>query len=253
MAERQSELRDAFIEARGYWSDDWEGLLGLDPDFFEAYLNLSLVPWRTGVLEPKVKEFISIAVDGASTHLFASGLKAHISRAVEHGATRDEIMEVLQLTSTMGIHAAVIGVPLLIEALQEAGRWSGGQPLNERQEQLKADFTANRGYWHEFWNGLLELDTDFFEAYTDFSSLPWKRHVLEPKVKEFIYIAFDVSATHLFVPGLKLHLRNALAHGATAAELMEVIEIASEIGIHACNVAVPMVLEAFGGTAPASG
>ena len=74
---------------------------------------------------------------------------------------------------------------------------------------------------------MLELDPDFFQAYVDFSSLPWTDGVLEPKVKELIYTAFDASATHMYVPGLRQHVENALAYGATPAEVMEVFELAS--------------------------
>ena len=35
----------------------------------------------------------------------------------------------------------------------------------------------------------------------------------------------DAAATHLYVPGLKLHMRNALRYGATTGELMEVLEM----------------------------
>ena len=40
---------------------------------------------------------------------------------------------------------------------------------------------------------------------------------LSPKVKEFVYIAFDTAATHLYVKGLKLHIENAIGYGANAA------------------------------------
>jgi alkylhydroperoxidase/carboxymuconolactone decarboxylase family protein YurZ len=245
--ERRMQLRSAFVEARGYWNETWESLLELDPDFFEAYVNLSAVPWRTGGLEPKVKEFVYIAVDAAATHLFEPGVRTHVRKALEHGATREEVLEVLQLTSTLGIHACNIGIPLLFEVLAENGDRAGPPPLDARRRQLKADFEANRGYWHPFWDGLLELDPDFFEAYLDFSSVPWKHGVLEPKVKELIYTAFDVSATHLYQPGLKLHIRNALAHGATPGEIMEVFELASIIGIHTIHMSLPILLEATSG------
>ena len=152
-------------------------------------------------------------------------------------------MEVLELTSTLGIHAANIGVPLLLEVLTEEGIRTGPKPLDERQEKIKAEFTENRGYWHSFWDGLLEIDPDLFEAYTEFSSVPWRTGVLEPKVKELIYTAFDASATHLYVPGLKLHMRNAVRYGATQEEIMEVLEIVSVIGIHAATVAAPILEE----------
>jgi alkylhydroperoxidase/carboxymuconolactone decarboxylase family protein YurZ len=127
--------------------------------------------------------------------------------------------------------------------LTEEGRRQGPAPLDERRAALKAEFTANRGYWHEFWDGLLELDPDLFEAYVEFSSLPWTSGVLEPKVKELIYCAFDAAATHLYVPGLKVHMRNAIRHGATTEEIMEVLDIVSVIGIHAAAVAAPILAE----------
>ena len=242
MTDRRRQLREGFVDTRGYWNEALQSLLDVDPDFFEVYLRLAAVPYRKPHLEPKVKEFICIAVDGAATHLYEPGLRQHIRNALANGATKEELLEVLELTSTLGIHACNIGVPLLLEAVNGSGR-AGSQPLTKRQLQLKADFEAKRGYWHPFWDGLLELDPDFFEAYLDFSSLPWTQGVLEPKVKELIYTAFDVSATHLYVPGLKLHIENALGLGATPGELMEVFELASTIGIHTCTVGVPILLE----------
>lgn len=239
---RRQDLRDAFVEARGYWNDSWDALLELDPGFFEAYLALATVPERSAALDPKVRAFVRIAVDAAATHMYEEGTRLNIRRAIELGATREELMEVLQLTSTLGIHAANIGTPLLFEVLEERGERPGGD-LDERRERLKAEFTETRGYWHEFWHEILVMSPDLFEAYLRFSGHPWQHGVLEPKVKEFIYCAFDAAATHLYVPGLKLHIRNALALGATPREVMEVIEIASAMGIHACHMAVPILLE----------
>jgi alkylhydroperoxidase/carboxymuconolactone decarboxylase family protein YurZ len=240
--QRRKDLRDAFIDKRGYWSPVWDGVLDLDPDFFEAYLRFSAVPWESGVLEPKVKEFVYIAIDVAATHLYVPGIRDHIKQALKHGATGAEIMEVIELASTLGIHAANIGVPILVEELEAAGQ-EIDRSLDARQEEVKAEFTEKRGYWHEFWDDMLVLDPEFLAAYTQFSSVPWVSGVLEPKVKEFIYTAFDVAATHLYVKGLRQHIRNALGFGATREEVMEVIEIASVIGIHAATVGVPILIE----------
>ena len=43
---RQEEIKAEFIKVRGTWSDTWESILRLDPEFLLAYLNLSAVPWR---------------------------------------------------------------------------------------------------------------------------------------------------------------------------------------------------------------
>jgi alkylhydroperoxidase/carboxymuconolactone decarboxylase family protein YurZ len=239
----QQQIKDEFIAVRGSWGDGWQRILELDPSFLRAYLHFSAVPWQKNYLEPKVKEFIYIAIDSAATHLYVPGIRQHVAGALDHGASAEEIMEVLELTSTLGIHACNIGVPLLLEVLAEEGKRSGPEPLSDKQKQLKAEFTRNRGYWHSFWDGLLELDPELFEAYVELSSVPWQTGVLEPKVKEFVYTAFDASATHLYVPGLKLHMRNAVQLGATTEELMEVLEIASVVGIHAATVAAPILAE----------
>jgi alkylhydroperoxidase/carboxymuconolactone decarboxylase family protein YurZ len=220
-------------------SDPWQALREADPEFFARFAELADVPRRSATLEPKVKELVCLAVNAAATHMYEPGIREHAHRAIELGATREELLEVLELTSTLGIHASTVGVPLLLEALGERE----APPLDERRAALKADFEAKRGYWHEFWDGLLELDPGFFEAYVGFSAHPWEHGVLEPKVKELIYTAFDASATHMYVPGLRQHIENALGYGATPAEVMEVFELASTLGIHGYLAALPIVLE----------
>jgi alkylhydroperoxidase/carboxymuconolactone decarboxylase family protein YurZ len=240
---RQEEIKQEFIRVRGTWSDTWEAVLRLDPEFLKAYLDLSAVPWRKNHLDDKTKAFMYIAVDAAATHMYLPGVRQHIRAALKFGATPQEIMEVLELTSTLGIHAMNIGVPVLVEVLEEKGLRAGPAALDEYQERLKAEFTKTRGYWHSFWDEMLELDPEIFDAYTEFSSVPWRSGTLEPKVKEFVYIAFDTAATHLYVKGLKLHIENAIGYGATAQEILEIMEIASVIGIHAATSAVPILLE----------
>ena len=243
LSPRQQEIKDEFIRVRGAWSDTWEGVLRLDPEFLKAYLEFSAVPWRKNHLDDKVKEFIYIAIDANATHMYLPGVRQHIRAALKLGATPPEIMEVLELSATLGIHAMNIGVPILAEVLTEKGLRTGPAPLSARQEEIKAEFARTRGYWHAFWDEMLELDPEIFEAYTAFSSVPWRTGTLEPKVKELVYIAFDTAATHLYVPGLKLHIENAIGYGATAQEILEVMEIASVLGIHGVTAAAPILLE----------
>ena len=243
LTERQQEIKDEFIRVRGTWGDTWEAILRLDPEFLRTYLDLSAVPWRKNHLDDKIKEFICIAVDANATHMYMPGVRQHIKAALEVGATPQEIMEVLELSATLGIHAMNIGVPILVEVLMEKGLRTGPAELTAYQEDLKADFTKTRGYWHSFFDEMLELDPEMFAAYTEFSSHPWRHGVLEPKIKEFIYIAFDTAATHLYVKGLKLHIENAVGYGAAPQEILEVMEIASVLGIHAVTEGAMILAE----------
>src|SRR6201994_4407877 len=243
LTQRQQEIKDEFIQVRGTWADAWEDILRLHPGVLARYLKVSAEPWRKHHLEDKVKEFIYIAVDANATHMYLPGVRQHIAAALRLGATPQEIMEVLELSATLGIHAMNIGGPILVEVLEEKGLRTGAAPLTDYQEKVKAEFTATRGYWHSFWDEMLELDPELFAAYTEFSSVPWKTGTLSPKVKEFIYIAFDTAATHLYVKGLKLHIENAVGYGATPQEILEVMEIASVLGIHAVTSAAPILAE----------
>lgn len=243
--DRRSRLKEEFTRARGYWSDIWDDTLRLDPDFFESYMAFSSIPWRNGVLEPKVRELIYVAIDVSTTHLYSPGTRIHMRNALRYGATEAELMEVMELTSVLGIHTATSSVPILIEELKAAGRHDEvpTTELSPRLQQIKAQFTEQRGYWSDVWDNILQMSPDFFEAYMNFSSVPWKNGTLDPKIKEFIYIAIDSSTTHLYDSGTRIHIRNALKYGATAKEIMEIFELVSVLGIHSITSGVPILVE----------
>ena len=247
---RKAAVRTEVESTIGEWDDKLQAVLDLDPEFLASYGRLVGVPKRTAALPEKVQHFIRLAVAANSTHLYVPAIRGHIRRALDAGATQAEVMEVLECCATLGIHSMNIGVPILVDVLEEAGLRGEAAELTEYQERLKADFTEKRGYWHSFWNEILELSPEFFEAYTEFSSVPWVSGPLEPKVKEFIYIAFDTAATHLYTSGLRLHLVNAVRYGATPAELVEVMAIAATLGMHGVLEAAPILLEESTRTAP---
>ena len=102
----------------GDWNPMWETLGASSPAFLEAYLQLRSVPFKQGPLEPKVKELIMIAINAATTHLYAPGVRRHIRNALTLGATGDEILEAIQLTTLLGIHACNLAFPILDEELR---------------------------------------------------------------------------------------------------------------------------------------
>ncbi|KAK3329828.1 AhpD-like protein [Apodospora peruviana] len=251
---------DAELGADAFHSG-WGSLLALDPPFFAASVSLASVPRKKGHLSPKDQSLISLAVDSAATHLYAPGIRTHVQAAFREGATIHEVLEVIELSSTLGIHACNIGVPLLVEVLKEEGLYQNEitRPFDDNQEKLKEEFTQKRGYWHTFWEDFLRLDPEFFGAYLEFSSVPWVmdvdgngtggKGVLEPKMKELVYCAFDCASTHLYVPGLKLHMKNALGYGATPQEIVEVLELATLLSLHTAHVAAPIIAELTSGSA----
>lgn len=104
-------------KASGDWNPLWSTLEKWDPAFMEAYLQLRNVPFRNGPLPRKYKELILIAINAATTHLYAPGVRRHIQNALQHGASRAEVLETIQLTTVLGIHACNLAIPILEEEL----------------------------------------------------------------------------------------------------------------------------------------
>lgn len=104
------------------WNPVWDMMAEMDPDYLEAFLAFRAVPQKQGPLPQKTKELIMIAINAATTHLWAPGVRRHMQNALREGASKEEIMEVLQLTSIMGVHSVTLGAPILAEELERAAR-----------------------------------------------------------------------------------------------------------------------------------
>ena len=81
----------------------------------EAYLALRSVPIRNGPLPAKFKELILVAINAATTHLYAPGVRRHMRNALKLGATPEEVLEVIQLTTLLGVHSCNLAIPILME------------------------------------------------------------------------------------------------------------------------------------------
>jgi alkylhydroperoxidase/carboxymuconolactone decarboxylase family protein YurZ len=101
----------------GEWNPNWESFYALDASWTEKFMTMGLAPMLKGTLDAKTIEFIAIAIDASCTHMYAPGVRRHIRKALDLGATREEITAVLQLTSVLGIHTMSLGAPVLLEEL----------------------------------------------------------------------------------------------------------------------------------------
>ncbi len=105
------------LKATGNWNPNWDPFADLDPEWTERFMTMGMTPIARGVLDPKTWEFIAIAVDASCTHLYGPGVRRHIAKALDLGATKDEILAVLQAVSVLGVHSMSLGAPILVEEL----------------------------------------------------------------------------------------------------------------------------------------
>jgi AhpD family alkylhydroperoxidase len=113
LSNKQRKVKENFIDKMGYWNSFRDILLDNDEDFFESYSDYLTNPWENNILSSKLKEFIYIAIDSSTTHLFDAGTRVHIRNAFKYGATYEEIMEVFKLTSAQGVNTFYVSIPIL--------------------------------------------------------------------------------------------------------------------------------------------
>ena len=232
--------RNAFTQEHGYWNEELDALAQADPRYLGAYDQLLRVASRRGSLTARHRELICVAVSAQVTYLNPVHTRHHLRQARDFGATEAEVVETLQLAASLGVHSMLVGVPIAHEVFEEMGVAVevAEDDLDARRRELKNAFIRERKYWSPGWDTVLAYTPEYFEAYLGLSRIPWVHGVLEEWFKELVYVAIDVVTTHLFTAGIRVHIGKAIEYGATPDQVIDVITLASNIGIHSTLMGV---------------
>jgi alkylhydroperoxidase/carboxymuconolactone decarboxylase family protein YurZ len=205
-----------------------------------AFATMASDPLRSGVLSRKFVELVSLAVNVACTNLNEDGTRRHIRGALDAGATRDEILLVFKMASVMAIHSCSLGAPILLEEAKAAGVTAKppAQRATPAVDKIKAI-----GQWNVAWEPFLAIDPGWTDAFMATGAGIYGSGVLPPKEVELLSIAFDASFTHMYAPGTRRHIQNALKAGASIEEIFEVLKICVGQGVQALNLGVPILEE----------
>lgn len=233
------------LKEMGYWDSIMDYISTFDTDFYNIYKDFLCTPYTNHIFDAKTIELIHIAINASPTNLCQSKLEMHMKNAINHGAKKEEIFEVLKLVSVLGMHTCAVGIPILVDEYNAYSNDSMPVKLNESQKEQKDQFIKKMGYWNRFRDILLVNDEPFFESYLKVLTNPLEKDIISAKLKEFIYIAIDSSTTHLFENGIRIHIRNALKYGASFEEIMEILKIVSTQGSSTFHISLPILEEAL--------
>jgi alkylhydroperoxidase/carboxymuconolactone decarboxylase family protein YurZ len=205
---------------------------------FEPSLRVVSQVWRAAVetrsLTPRMTELILLGMHASASSLNESAVSRHIGRAKTAGATNADIVDVLMTIAGVATHALYASLPVLIEELRAAGMDPGDddEAATAEYEAAKREFLAARGgFWNPGRDVVAQVVPRFAAALIAQSAESWKSGSLSIKEREFICIAIDCTVTHSYEPGLRLHIKRALEHGASSGELKEVLELAAVMGL----------------------
>lgn len=117
-------------KSSGNWNPDWESFAALDAAWTEKFLALSTTSSISGALDALTVEIVGVAMAASAPMPDRVAMRRHIRRALNAGATRQQIAAVLQLASLQGIRSLCIGAPILLEEL-------GGAPQQKDNPKEK--------------------------------------------------------------------------------------------------------------------
>lgn len=225
----------------GPWDAAFAQLREWDPAWAEACQRMTTNPWRGEILPRKLIELIGVMLNAQCTSLNPGGTRRHVRAALEAGASRDEVLFVLKCAALGAIHSCSLGAPMLLDEAGEAGaalpRPDAGEatPFCDRMKQI--------GQWNAAWDPFYALDPAWTDQFFAVAVPAYSSGVLSTKEVELLSIAFDASYTHLYAPGVRRHIKGALAAGASVVEIMEVLKLCVVQGVQSCNMGVPILAE----------
>ena len=231
------------LDQLGEWDSDWA----------RKYRKMSTNPWSNGVLPVKLIELICLALNSACTNLQPEATRRHIRAALAAGATREEILMVLEMSCLLAIHSCSLGAPILLEEAKAAGVKPAGRGKGEPRhteshflQSLPTPFSDKMreiGQWNTAWDPFFELDPVWTDQFFATATGLYQGGPMSPKDVELLSIAFDASITHMYAPGTRRHIKGALTLGASMEEIMEVLKLCVAAGAEACQMAVPILAE----------
>lgn len=241
----QERFKADYIRDRGYWVPFNDGLLAYAPEFLTAYFNYASLPARAGPLPARVRELIYVAIDSSTTHMFEQGLEIHVKAAFAAGCSVADLMEVMQLAAAQGLDSVGSGMAIIAEEVAAAGIEQGvdERPLSTTEVALRDRFVAAFGAWPGWCDQLVRRDPDYLEAMTAMLAAPCGPTRLDAKTRAIVQLALAASPTHLDPRAIREHSRAAIAAGATSAELVEVLQLCAHLGVHACVIGVPLIVD----------
>jgi alkylhydroperoxidase/carboxymuconolactone decarboxylase family protein YurZ len=223
----------------GPWDSALDKLREWDPKWAELCFKMSTNPWTRSVLPRKFIELVSVSLNAACTNLNAGGTCHHIRAALEAGATREEILFVLKCGSALSIHSCSLAAPIVLEEAKAANIKL--TPRTNTEPTPACDAMRRIGQWNTAWDPFFELDPVFTDQFMAMGGGIYQSGIMTPKEVELLSIALDASFTHMYAPGTRRHIKNALKAGATMEEIMEVLKLCVVQGVQTFNLGLPIL------------
>ena len=201
------------------------------PVIYKAADNYWRAAKECAELPPRMRELALLAMHASASALNTKAIGRQIELALNAGASERDVLDTLITIGGLANHALYSSIPILEDELKQLGieLKPAGPPA--AYQRAKDRFIAARQFWTSDRDHLAQFIPGYLTALTELSVESWKTDALSPKERELICIAIDCTVNHTFESGLRTHIRNALGHGATPVEVLDILKLAGLLGL----------------------
>jgi alkylhydroperoxidase/carboxymuconolactone decarboxylase family protein YurZ len=218
-------IKALFIAERGYWRPWTDTMLQASPGFVQQYARYAGYPARTGPLTERMVELIYVGLDASSSHLFESGLHTHMKRALEVGATQNDIFDVLHLVAVQGVVRVCHASDILAELAGTVEAPAVDEKLQARIDQLGAAHALSLA-------SVARLDPGYAEVLLDFVEQGRPGAGLTPAERSLVQLALHACFTAFNPDAVRQIVTAGLSQGLIPAELQQAIQLGAHLAVH---------------------
>ena len=221
-ATERDRIKTYFIAQRGYWRPWVDTLMQACPAFVEQYARYAGYPTRTGPLSERLVELIYVALDTSASHLYAPGLRTHMERALEVGATEADIVDVLHLVAVQGTARVCQAADIVAEC---AGSRASAEGVPGSVRRIGAEHAISLEAMHGMDPGYARVLADFIEAGRPAGGLSQTERTLVQLALHSCFTAFNAQAVRAMATA-------GLEQGLTVPELLQAVQMGAHLAWH---------------------
>lgn len=238
----RARIRADFIAQRGYWRPWVETLLETNPGFVAQYARYAGYPARTGPLSERMVELVYVALDSSGTHLFPSGLRTHMAKALQAGATTSDILDVLHLVAVQGVARVGQAAAIVAEVAGVQIASALAPALQARIDRVAAAHALTL-------QAVAAMDPGYVEVLLDFIEQGRPGDGLTPGERSIVQLALHACFTGFDAQAVRTVAQAALAQGVEAAALLQAVQLGAHLAVHGTALGVEALREMRSGPA----
>ncbi len=217
-------IKALYLRERGYWRHWNEVLLELRPSFLVSYADYAGYPASKGLLSERMVELVYVALDASATHLFSSGLKLHMQKALDCGASDADILDVLVLVCLQAAGSVVDAMDEVMCVYGNVRAEQGGSSSEHCATAL--------GLPTELLARLLPLDPPYFLRLQALAESGVSKEGLSATERCLVQIALHACFTGVNSTALRAGIECAYRLGVPQDAVLQVIQMSAHLAVH---------------------